>query len=126
MQYTVLSAKLHRACVTHAELEYEGSCAIDSALLEAAGIHEYEQIQIYNLANGERLTTYAIRAERGSRIISVNGAAAHKACPGDRIIICSYVTVSRQELATFKPTLVYLDENNHVTRIRSSIPAQVA
>lgn len=126
MDYTMLSAKLHRVTVTHSELEYEGSCAIDSVLLEAAGIHEYEQIQIYNIANGERFTTYAIRAEAGSGIISVNGAAAHKARPGDKIIICSYVTVSRQELASFKPTLVYVDEGNRITRTRNSIPAQVA
>jgi aspartate 1-decarboxylase len=122
----MLNAKLHRACVTHAELEYEGSCAIDSELLETAGIHEYEQIQIYNLANGERFTTYAIRAEAGSKVISVNGAAAHKARPGDRIIICSYATLSQQEMASFKPTLVYLDEHNNIQRVRNSIPAQVA
>ena len=126
MLQTLLKAKLHRACVTHAELDYEGSCAIDEALLEAAGIREYEQIQIYNIANGERLVTYAIRAEAGSRIISVNGAAAHKASPGDRIIICTYATLNQQELATFKPTLVYLDEHNRITHSRNSIPLQVA
>lgn len=125
MQHTMLNAKLHRACVTHAEVDYEGSCAIDSALLDAAGIHEYEQIQIYNVTNGERFTTYAIRAERGSRIISVNGAAAHKASPGDRVIICSYVTLSTQELVAFKPMLVYLDEHNSITHTRNAIPAQV-
>lgn len=126
MDHTMLSAKLHRVTVTHSELEYEGSCAIDSVLLGAAGIHEYEQIQIYNIANGERFTTYAISAEAGSGIISVNGAAAHKAKPGDKVIICSYVTVSRQELTSFKPTLVYVDDQNRITRVRNSIPAQVA
>jgi len=126
MLQTVLKAKLHRACVTHAELDYEGSCAIDEELLEAAGIHEYEQIHIYNITNGERLVTYAIRAEAGSRIISVNGAAAHKANPGDRIIICSYAGLNQQELALFKPTLVYLDEQNQVTHSRNNIPLQVA
>ena len=126
MLQTFLKAKLHRACVTHAELDYEGSCAIDEDLLEAAGIREYEQIQIYNIANGERFITYAIRAEAGSRIVSVNGAAAHKASPGDRIIICTYATLSQQELATFKPTLVYLDEQNRITHSRNSIPLQVA
>jgi aspartate 1-decarboxylase len=126
MLQTLLKAKLHRACVTHAELDYEGSCAIDEDLLEAAGIREYEQIQIYNIANGERFVTYAIRAEAGSRIISVNGAAAHKASPGDRIIICTYATLNQQELVTFKPTLVYLDEENHITHSRNSIPLQVA
>lgn len=126
MFHTILSAKLHRARVTHSEVDYDGSCAIDSALLDAAGIHEYEQIQIYNITNGERFTTYAIQAARDSRIISVNGAAAHRAKPGDRIIICSYVSLARQELANFKPTLVYLDDNNHIVRVLHSIPAQVA
>jgi aspartate 1-decarboxylase len=126
MLITMLKTKLHRACVTHAELEYEGSCAIDARLLEMAGIHEYEQIQIYNINNGERFTTYAIKAEEGSGIISVNGAAAHKASPGDRIIICSYTTLNQNELASFKPTLVYLDENNVVTRTANTIPMQVA
>ncbi len=126
MQLTLLKTKLHRACVTHSELEYEGSCAIDARLLEAAGIHEYEQIQIYNVANGERFTTYAIRAEAGSNIISVNGAAAHKASPGDRIIICAYVVLDEQEVTNFKPTLVYLDENNDITHMRHSIPVQAA
>lgn len=126
MMHTMLSAKLHRARVTHSEVDYDGSCAIDTALLETAGIIEYEQIQIYNISNGERFTTYAIRAERGTRIISVNGAAAHRARPGDRIIICSYVSLPRQELANFKPTLVYLNDDNEIVRVRDSIPSQVA
>ncbi len=126
MHLTLLKSKLHHARVTHSELEYEGSCAIDSALLEAAGIHEYEQIHIYNLANGERFTTYAIQAQRDSGIISVNGAAAHKAAPGDRIIICTYASLSEQEAAAFKPTLVYLDEHNRIVRQRNAIPVQVA
>ncbi len=126
MHLTLLKSKLHHARVTHAELEYEGSCAIDTALLEAAGIREYEQIHIYNLANGERFTTYAIQAQRDSGIISVNGAAAHKASPGDRIIICTYASLSEQEAAAFQPTLVYLDENNRIVRQRNAIPVQVA
>jgi aspartate 1-decarboxylase len=126
MQNIMLKAKLHRACVTHAELEYEGSCAIDGRLLDIAGIHEYEQIQIYNINNGERFTTYAIRAQDDSGIISVNGAAAHKASPGDRIIICAYAVLNQQELANFKPNLVYLDENNNITDTRNAIPVQVA
>ncbi|OUR71890.1 aspartate 1-decarboxylase [Methylophaga sp. 41_12_T18] len=126
MQLTLLKTKLHRACVTHSELEYEGSCAIDGNLLEAAGIHEYEQIQIYNVANGERFTTYAIRAEAGSNIISVNGAAAHKASPGDRIIICAYGSMDESEVKNFEPTLVYLNENNDIIRTGHSIPVQAA
>ncbi len=126
MQLTVLKSKLHRATVTHSELEYEGSCAIDGRLMAAAGIHEYEQIQIYNIANGERFTTYAIRAEDNSGIISVNGAAAHKAKPGDKVIICTYAVLAQQEMTAFKPMLVYLDEANRVTYVRNAIPVQVA
>ena len=126
MQFTLLKCKLHRACVTHSELEYEGSCAIDRELLVRAGILPYEQIQIYNVTNGERFTTYAIEAEAGSRIISVNGAAAHKAAPGDRIIICAYAVLDEHEATSFKPQLVYLDAQNHVLRTGESIPAQAA
>ena len=126
MQLTLLKCKLHRACVTHAELDYEGSCAIDEQLMVLAGIREYEQIQIYNVTNGERFTTYAIRADSYSRIISVNGAAAHKAAPGDRVIICAYAAMDEVEAAAFSPSLVYLDENNRVTRTGDAIPAQTA
>lgn len=126
MQSVMLKAKLHRARVTHAELEYEGSCAIDGSLLELSGIREYEQIHIYNVTNGERFVTYAIRAEEGSGIISVNGAAAHKASPGDIVIICAYVGLTQQELLSYKPTLLYMGENNEVTRSANAIPTQVA
>jgi len=126
MQTTMLKAKLHRACVTHSELHYEGSCAIDGKLLDLSGIREYEQIHIYNVNNGERFTTYAIRAEDGSGIISINGAAAHKASPGNRVIICAYVVLNQQELLNYKPTLVYLDEKNSIDRVSHSIPTQVA
>jgi aspartate 1-decarboxylase len=126
MQLTLLKCKLHRACVTHAELDYEGSCAIDADLMELAGIREYEQIQIYNVTNGERFTTYAIIAEPGSRVISVNGAAAHKASPGDRVIICAYAGMDQAEADRFKPSLVYLDEQNRVQRTGNQIPAQAA
>lgn len=126
MHCILLKTKLHRACVTHAELHYEGSCAIDGQLLDLAGMYEYEQIQIYNVNNGERFTTYTIRAQEGSKIISINGAAAHKAQPGDRIIICAYVGLTAQEIAHHKPTLIYLDETNTVTHTRRSIPVQTA
>lgn len=126
MQLTLLKCKLHRVCVTQAELDYEGSCAIDENLMRQAGIREYEQLHIYNVANGERFSTYAIRAEAGSRVISVNGAAAHKASPGDRLIICCYAAMSEQEAASFDPTLVYCDESNHVLRVGHQIPAQAA
>jgi aspartate 1-decarboxylase len=124
MQITMLKAKLHRACVTDACVDYEGSCAIDADLLKMSGIREYEQIQIYNVTNGERFTTYAIQAEAGSRIISVNGAAAHKANVGDRIIICSYARLSEEEADRFEPNLVYLDEENNVTGVSNRIPVQ--
>jgi aspartate 1-decarboxylase len=126
MQCTMLKAKLHRACVTHAELDYEGSCAIDGNLLDLAGILEYEQIQIYNVTNGERFTTYAIRAEEGSLMISVNGAAAHKARPGDRVIICAYANYNANELINFKPRLVYCNADNTVSHSANAIPVQVA
>jgi len=126
MQVTVLKAKLHQACVTHSEVEYDGSCAIDGNLLDKAGLHEYEQIDIYNINNGERFTTYAIRARDHSRIISVNGAAAHKANPGDRVIICSYGIINENEISKYKPTLVYLDEENNIIRIEDHIPVQAA
>lgn len=124
MQVTLLKAKLHQARVTHSELEYEGSCAIDGELLDLAGIREYEQIDIYNLAGGQRFTTYAIRGENGSGIISVNGAAAHLAQPGDRVIICAYAGMTEAEASKHKPTLVYLDANNQVTHTSNAIPVQ--
>lgn len=126
MYTTMLKAKLHQAAVTHTELEYDGSCAIDMDLLDAAGIREYEQIQIYNITNGERFTTYAILAERGSKVISINGAAAHKANPGDRIIICSYVSLDDKELEQYEPRLIYMDKTNNITRSTNQIPAQAA
>ncbi|MDD3762052.1 MAG: aspartate 1-decarboxylase [Nevskiales bacterium] len=126
MQLHMLKCKLHRACVTHAELDYDGSCAIDSKLLELAGILEFEQIDIYNISNGERFTTYAIKAEPGSGIISVNGAAAHKARVGDRVIICAYGTMDAGAARTYQPRLVYLDEKNRVERTANTIPVQAA
>ena len=126
MQRTMLKSKLHRATVTHSELHYEGSCAIDETLLDAADIHEYEQIQIYNITNGERFTTYAIRAARGSGIISVNGAAAHKANPGDLIIIATYAVYNELELARYAPELVYVDADNRIIDTRQAIPVQAA
>jgi aspartate 1-decarboxylase len=126
MHLNMLKAKIHRATVTHAELHYEGSCAIDGRLLEASGIREYEQIHIYNVNNGQRFVTYAIRADEGSGIISINGAAAHRAAPGDIIIICAYAQLSQAELASFQPTLVYVDRQNALSHTKNSIPKQAA
>lgn len=124
MQRTMLKSKLHRVHVTHSELDYEGSCAIDDALLEAANIHEYEQISIYNVTNGERFSTYAIRAERYSGIISINGAAAHKAHPKDIIIIASYADYTEIELEKYAPQLVYVDAKNRILHEKREIPPQ--
>ena len=126
MQRIMLKAKLHRVHVTHSELHYEGSCAIDDDLLDAADIREYQQIDIYNITNGERFTTYAIRAQRGSGIISVNGAAAHKASPGDLLIIASYAMYSELELQRYHPQLVYVDDHNRIIAKRDRIPVQAA
>lgn len=126
MQRIMLKSKLHRVHVTHSELHYEGSCAIDEELLEAANIREYEQISIYNVTNGQRFTTYAIRAERHSGIISVNGAAAHKAHPQDIIIIASFANYDEAELAAYSPQLVYVDSHNRIQSQRNAIPAQAA
>ena len=125
MHLNMLKAKIHRATVTHAELHYEGSIAIDGTLLDAAGIREYEQIHAWNVNNGERFVTYALRAEEGSGIISVNGSAAHRAQPGDLVIIAAFVGLSEAEAAVFKPTLVYVDANNRITHTNRSIPKQM-
>jgi aspartate 1-decarboxylase len=122
----MLKAKLHRAKVTHSELGYEGSCAIDAEFLTVSGIREYEKIEIYNVNNGERFSTYAIQAEKGSGIISVNGAAARKAMPGDVLIICAYIELNEAELLSFKPVLVYFDGENHIVRQGFNIPVQAA
>ena len=109
---TMLQAKLHRAKVTCADLEYEGSCGIDQALLELSGLRENQYIEIYNINNGERFATYIITAPRGSGEISLNGAAARKAMVGDLLIIAAYSGYSEAELANYSPTVVLLDENN--------------
>ena len=126
MLRTMLKSKLHRVTVTHSELEYEGSCAIDIALLREANISEYEKISIYNITNGERLVTYAIKAEENSGIISINGAAAHKADPGDKLIIASYADYDESELKRYHPQLVYVNEKNKVTISKNSIDIQAA
>jgi aspartate 1-decarboxylase len=108
----MLQAKLHRAQVTHADLHYEGSCGIDQALLELSGIREFQHLEIYNINNGERFTTYSISAPRGSAQISLNGAAARKAAVGDLLIICAYSAYSEVELASYRPVIVLLDEHN--------------
>ena len=117
MELTFLRSKLHEARVTQTSVDYDGSCAIDSDLMKLADISEYQQVDIYNLDNGERLTTYAITAEAGSATVSLNGAAAYKGKVGDKIIICTYAHFSEAEAALHKPILVYLDEHNQPLRI---------
>jgi aspartate 1-decarboxylase len=112
MLRTMLQAKLHRVRVTQADLEYEGSCGIDEALLEASGLRENQYIELYNINNGERFSTYIIKAPRGSGAISLNGAAARKAMVGDLLIICAYSVYSESELENHEPVVVLVDEQN--------------
>ncbi|WP_438463338.1 aspartate 1-decarboxylase [Marinomonas sp. PE14-40] len=126
MQITLLKGKLHMACVTQAELWYDGSCAIDSDLVKLAGLREFEKIDIYNVSNGERFHTYVILAEAGSGTISMNGAAARRVQVGDRIIIAAYANMDEKEADKFEPKLVYLNEDNSVERSTNTIPVQVA
>ncbi len=122
----MLQGKLHRVTVTQADLHYEGSCAIDQNFMDAAGILEYEAIDIYNVDNGERFSTYAIAGERGSKIISVNGAAARRAAVGDKLIICSYVNMSDEDARHHQPKVAYFDGDNIMSRIAKAVPVQVA
>ena len=110
----LFKSKIHRACVTHADLEYEGSLTIDADLMDRAEIHEYEQIHVWNVTRGTRLVTYALRGEPGSRVICMNGAAAHLASPGDRIIIATFAEVPAEEAASWQPTVVLVDEENRL------------
>ncbi len=126
MQITLLKGKLHMARVTQAELWYDGSCAIDADLVQLAGLREFERIDIYNVDNGERFSTYVILADAGSKTISMNGAAARKVQVGDRVIIAAYGQFSEAEADDFQPKLVYLEKGNNVTRTASRIPTQVA
>ncbi|WP_338755571.1 aspartate 1-decarboxylase [Moraxella lincolnii] len=125
MQLELLKCKIHRARVTHADLHYEGSCGIDGDLLDLAGMLENESIDIYNVTNGKRFRTYVIRAESGSGIISLNGAAAHMADLGDIIIICAYARMNEQQANQHKPKLVYCNEDNTVKDTANVIPVQV-
>jgi aspartate 1-decarboxylase len=122
---TLLKSKIHRVAVTQCELHYEGSCAIDENLLEAANISENEQIHIWNINNGERFITYAIRGERGTGMISINGSAARRASAGDLIIIAAFAQVHEDNVATHQPKLVFVNEKNQQTALRSNVPLQL-
>jgi len=123
---SLLKSKIHRATVTQCELHYEGSCAIDENLLEAANICEHEQIHIWNINNGERLVTYAIKGERGTGMISVNGSAALKATVGDLVIIAAFAQVHEDHVATHEPQLVFVNEHNQQVDLRHHVPTQPA
>ena len=112
MHIEVLKSKIHRCTITEADLHYVGSIAIDEDLIDAAGLVENEKVHVYNITNGERLETYVIKGERGSGIISLNGAAARKAAVGDLIIIVSYASMDLEEAASFKPSIIFPDANN--------------
>ncbi len=118
MQRIMLRAKIHRASVTQCDLNYEGSCGIDEDLLEAADIREFEKIDLYNINNGERFSTYAIRGKRGSGEISLNGAAARLAQLGDLLIICTYSPMNEEEVSSYKPKVVFVDEKNRITGLK--------
>lgn len=126
MHLSLLKTKIHRATVTHSELNYEGSVAIDGLLLDATGIREFEQVHIWDVTNGARFSTYAIRADEGSGIISLNGGAARHVQVGDLIIIAAFASMSEQEADQFQPTLVYVDGQNRITHTNRSIPKQAA
>ena len=109
-----LKSKIHRATVTEADLDYEGSVTIDSDLMRAADIVEYEQVHIYDVTNGNRIITYAMVGPPGSGTICINGAAAHKVQPGDVVILAVYATISEEERRTHKPRIVHVDERNRL------------
>lgn len=117
MQITMLKSKIHRAAVTQAELGYIGSITVDAELLEAAGIYEYEKVQIADVNNGNRFETYTIAGERGSGVVCLNGAAARCAEVGDKIIIMSYAQMTREEISENPPKVVFVDDENKITRV---------
>ncbi len=118
MQRIMLRAKIHRATVTQCDLNYEGSCGIDEDLLDAADIREFEKIELYNVNNGERFSTYAIKGKRGTGEISLNGAAARLAHLGDLLIICTYAPMSEDDIATYRQKIVFVDDQNRITGLK--------
>lgn len=120
MLITMLKAKLHRCRATGCDLDYEGSCSVDEDLLDAVGILPHERLEIYNITNGERFSTYAIAAPRGGGEIGINGAAARKAMPGDLLIICSYAMMSEDSARVFTPKIAILDEKNQIAAMKAS------
>ena len=124
MYRTLLKSKIHRATTTHCELHYEGSCAIDEDLLDAANLCENEQVHIWNINNGERFITYAIKGQRGSGMISVNGSAARRAAVGDLLIIAAFAQVHEDQVAQHKPKLVFVNDQNQQVELRDKVAVQ--
>ena len=122
MRRTFFKSKIHRATVTHADLEYEGSVTIDEDLMEAAGIWEYEAIHVWNITRGTRLQTYAIRGQRGSGVICINGAAAHLNKPGDMVILSTFCEMEESEARAHAPTVVLVDKQNRVVSKGPEVP----
>ena len=118
MQRIMLRAKIHRATVTQCDLNYEGSCGIDEDLLDAADMREFEKIDLYNINNGERFSSYIIKGKRGSGEISLNGAAARLAQLGDLLIICTYAPMTEEEIAGYQQKIVFVDEKNHLAGVK--------
>ena len=118
MQRVMLRAKIHRATVTQCDLNYEGSCGIDEDLLDAADIREFEKIELYNVNNGQRFSTYAIRGKRGTGEIALNGAAARCAQLGDLLIICTYAPMTDEEISQYQQKIVFVDAQNHITNAK--------
>lgn len=114
MLRTILKSKIHRATVTEANLEYEGSITIDEDLLDAADLLPHEKVDIYDITNGSRLSTYVIRGERGSGVTGINGAAAHLVKPGDHVIIASYVQMESDEARSYEPRICFVDSQNRL------------
>ncbi len=114
-----LKSKIHRAKITHSDLNYEGSLGLDESLMKAAGMKEYERVEIYNVTNGERFTTYLIKEESGSGKIGIYGAAAHKAKKGDLVIITSYCHLIEEEVDGHHPKIVLVDENNKIKQVQN-------
>ena len=117
MTITMLKSKIHRATVTQAELDYVGSITVDIALLEQAGIFEYEKVQIVDVNNGARFETYTIAGERGSGVMCLNGAAARMVQTGDKIILMTYTQVTPEEVKELRPTVLFVDDKNQVTKV---------
>lgn len=118
MRRTFLKAKLHNAVVTGANLEYHGSITLDPVFLREAGIVPWERIEVYNSTNGERFATYVILGREGAREVVINGAAAHKASPGDRVILATYCELEEDEIAGHEPRVLIMDEENRIAEVR--------